>query len=65
MKTISEKLRDFAQLGDTVSWTSAQYTLSWDILCEWRILGKESLDDLNFNEWILFILFVAEALETP
>lgn len=64
MKSVSERLREFAKLSEHADWSDDQRMLCSVHLQKWRdVEAGERLFDLNFDEWRLFILFVAEALE--
>ena len=67
MTGIISRIRGLAPRHDSMNWTQADSDLCWGTLNYWRddVDGIESLDDFDPNEWALFCLFVAEALEHP
>ena len=65
MKTISEKLRELAALPEKAKWNTTNREAAYEA-CAWRVLARnEWLDNLSLDEWVLFCLFIAEALEAP
>jgi hypothetical protein len=63
-KTISQKLRELAALDVKARWNNANREAAHEASA-WRVLARnEWLDEMSFDEWCLFCLFVAEAKES-
>jgi hypothetical protein len=63
-KTISQKLRELAALDVKAKWNKTNREAAYEAR-SWRARARnEWLDELSLDEWRLFCLFVACALES-